>query len=264
MEGVTEHRFFANFKKYKFLLNQLIKRDIQTRYRRSVLGIFWSFLEPLLTMIVLTIIFSTLFKGFGVENYPVYLLTGRLIFVFFSSGTSGALKSIRSNAGIIKTIYVPKYIYPLSVIASNFVTFTLSLVVLFLVMIFTNVNFTIYMIFAVLPIISLLLLTIGIGLILATITVFFRDIEHLYTVFLTMLWYATPIFYPIDIIPESFRFLIFLNPLYSIIDSCRIVFLEGTLYNPMQLLFAIISSIVALIIGLFVFYRYQDKFILNI
>ncbi|MEW6011409.1 MAG: ABC transporter permease [Euryarchaeota archaeon] len=264
MAGVTKHRFFANFKKYKFLLNQLIKRDIQTKYRRSVLGIFWSFLEPLLTMIVLTIIFSTLFRGFGIDNYPVYLLSGRLIFNFFAGGSSAAMVSIRSNAGILKTIYVPKYIYPLATIAANFITFTLSLVVLFLVMLATNVDFTIYMIFAVLPIIALILFTIGVGLILSTINVFFRDLEHLYGVFLTMLMYATPIFYPAEIVPESFRFIQTYNPIYAVINCCRVVFLDGTLYDPMQLIFAMVSGIVALIIGLFVFYRYQDKFILNI
>ncbi|QUH23761.1 ABC transporter permease [Methanobacterium alkalithermotolerans] len=264
MEGVTEHRFIANFRKYKFLLNQLIKRDLQLKYRRSVLGIFWSFLEPLLTMIVLTIIFSTLFRGFGIDNYPVYLLTGRLIFTFFAGGSNAAMRSIMSNAGILKTIYIPKYIYPLSGIASNFITFILSLVVLFLVMLATNVDFTIYMVFTVLPIIALLFFTIGVGLILATINVFFRDLEYLYGVFLTLLMYATPIFYPPEIVPESFRFIQTYNPIFAVINTCRVVFLEGRLYDPMQMLFAMVSGIVALVIGLIVFYKYQNKFILHI
>ncbi len=264
MQQVTDHRFLANFRKYKFLLNQLIKRDIEIKYRKSVFGIFWSFLEPLLTMIVLTIIFSTIFRGWGIENYPVYLLTGRLIFTFFSSGSNAAMRSIRGNAGILKTIYIPKYIYPLSVIAANYITFILSLVVLFLVMLATNVDFTIYMIFAALPLIALLIFTIGVGLFLATISVFFRDLEYLYGVFLTLLMFSTPIFYPPEIVPESFRFIQTYNPIYAVINCCRVVFLEGRLYDPMQMLFAMVSGIVALLIGLIVFYKYQNKFILHI
>ena len=204
---VTGHRFLHNFRKYKFLLYQLVSRDIKTKYRKSVLGVFWSFLEPLLTMIVLTIIFSTIFKGFGVENYPVYLLTGRLIFTFFSGGTSAAMRSIRSSANILKTVYVPKYIYSLSAILSNFVTFLLSLIVLFLVMAVTNAPFTIYIIFTSLPIMALLFFTIGAGLILATVNVFFRDLEHLYGVFLTLLMYATPIYNQPSIVHAIFIFI---------------------------------------------------------
>lgn len=260
---VFNHRFFVNFKKYKFLLNQLVKRDIKIKYRRSVLGIFWSFLEPLLTMVLMTIVFSTLFHR-NIANYPVYYLTGRLIYQFFASGTNGAMRSIKSNSSIMKTIYVPKYMYSLSSILSNFITFLLSLVVLFIVMLATNVSFTIYIIFASLPILALILLIIGVGLILATVNVFFRDLEHLYGVLLMMLMWATPIFYPADIVPASFRFMQYYNPLYAIIQCFRSSFLYGTLYNPLNLLFAIGSGIIALIIGITLFYKYQDKFILYI
>lgn len=263
-ENITNHRFIVNFKKYRYLLNQLVERDIKIKYRRSIIGIFWSFLEPLLTMIVLTIIFSTLFKGYGIENYPVYLLTGRLMFEFFAGGSRAAMLSIIRNASTIKIIYVPKYMYSLAVILSNFVTFSLSLVVLFGVMIVTQVQFTIYIIFASLPIFLLLLLTIGFGLILATLTVFFRDIEHFYSIFLLLLMYATPIFYPPQIVPESFRFIQTLNPLYAIISCVRSSFLYGTLFDPVQLLFAALSAIFALIVGIILFYKNQDKFMLYI
>lgn len=263
-EKIIGHRFFQNFLKYRYLLYQLVMRDIKIKYRKSVLGIFWSFLEPLLTMIVLTIIFSTFFKHYGVENYPVYLLTGRLILTFFSGGSNAAMRSIRGNAGILKTVYVPKYIYSLSAVLSNFITFLLSLVVLFMVMAVTNAPFTIYIIFTSLPILALLFFTIGIGLIMATISVFFRDIEHLYGVFLMLLMYATPIFYPPNIVPASFRFIQDYNPIYAVISCCRSVFLYGELYDPHQLLFASLSAVVVLIIGLGLFYKYQDKFVLHI
>lgn len=260
---ITEHRFFVNFDKYRFLLNELVKRDIKTKYRKSVLGILWSFFEPLFTMIVLTAVFSTLFKGRGVENYPVYLLTGRLIFTFFSAGSKMAMLSIKSSAFIFKTVYIPKYMYALSAILSNFVTFVLSLIVLFGVMVFTNAPFTIYIVFASLPILFLVMFTLGVGLIMATVNVFFRDMEHLYGVFLTAMMYATPIFYPPDIIPESLSFMQTYNPVYAVIECCRSCFMDGTLYDPGRLLFAGASAVVALVIGIFVFYKYQDKFILH-
>ena len=174
------------------------------------------------------------------------------------------MSSIKSSASILKTIYVPKYMYSLSAILSNFVTFLLSLIVLFIVMIATNVDFTIYIIFASLPILALLLLTIGVGLIVGTANVFFRDIEHLYGVFIMLLMWALPIFYPPEIVPESFRFIQYYNPLYAVISCCRSSFLYGTLYNPLNLLFAMASGVIALIIGMILFYKYQDKFIHHI
>ena len=218
---------------------------------------------PLLSMVVLTIIFSTFFQR-AIPNFPVYYLTGILVYQFFSEGTNGAMRSIKSSSSIIKTMYVPKYMYSLSSILSSFVTFLLSLVVLFIVMLATHVDFTIYMILAVLPFVALLLLTIGMGLIVATINVFFRDMEHLYGVFLMMLMWAMPIFYPANIVPESFRFIQYCNPLYAVISCCRSSFLYGAVYDPMQLLFAMVSGVVALIIGIALFYKYQDRFILYI
>lgn len=264
IKNINDRKFILDFKKYKYLLNQLVKRDIKIKYRRSILGIFWSFLEPLLTMIILTIIFSTLFKGFGVANYPVYLLTGRLLYEFFATGSTAAMRSIRGNSPLIKSVYVPKYIYPLSVTISNFITFLLSLIVLFIVMMVTHADFTIYLIFVSLPILALLLFTLGVGLITATINVFFRDLEHFYGIFIMLFMYATPIFYPPEIVPESFRFIQTFNPVYAVIECCRTVFLQGTLYDPSRMLFAMASGILALIVGIILFNKYQNKFILHI
>ncbi len=262
-DTVTEHRFLVNFSKYRYLLSELVKRDIKIKYRRSVLGIFWSFLNPLLTMIILTIIFSTIFS-MKIENFPVYMLTGMLVFTFFSAGSKGAMMSIRQNAAIIKKVYVPKYMYSLGVVLSNFVTFLLSLIVLFLVMIGTQAPFTWYILMAILPIFFLVMITIGAGLFLATVTVFFRDIEHLYGVFLTMLMYGSAIFYPISIIPESIRWLFELNPIYAIITMCRFCFTYGQMYELKTFLFAGASSLILLVLGIYFFYKYQDKFILYI
>ncbi|PAV06431.1 ABC transporter [Methanobacterium bryantii] len=260
---VSKHRFIANFSKYRYLLVELVKRDIKIKYRRSVLGIFWSFLNPLLMMIVLTLIFSTIFKR-NIENFPVYLLTGKIVFDFYAGGSIAAMKSIKRNASIIKKVYVPKYMYSLSSVLSNFVTFALSLIVLFGVMIVTNAPFTIYILFAILPIFLLLLFTIGVGLILASITVFFRDIEHLYDVFITMLLYGSAIFYPVEIIPESYRFLFELNPVFALISLCRDSFTYGRIFELNTLLYASVVSVVLFILGILLFYKYQDKFILYV
>lgn len=263
IENIKDHRFIANFTKYRYLLSELIKRDIKIKYRRSILGIFWSFLQPLFTMIILTIVFGTLFKS-SIENYPVYLLTGKLVFDYYSAGSRAAMGSIISNASMIKKVYIPKYMYSLGVVFSNMVTFLMSLIVLVLVMIATGAPFTIHIPLAIVPVVLLVLFTIGAGLILAAVTVFFRDIEHLYGVFVTMLLYATPIMYPADIVPESFRFIQTLNPLYAIIELFRSAVLYGTLFDPGQLLFAVLSTAAVLVLGIGLFYKYQDKFILYI
>ena len=260
---ITNHRFFLNFNKYKYLLSELVKRDIKIKYRRSVIGIFWSFLNPLLTMIVLTVIFSTIFS-MNIPNFPVYLLTGMIIFELFNKGSSGAMRSIRNNASIIKKVYVPKYMYSLGVALSELINFMLALIVLFLVMVYTGAPFTPYILTAIVPIFLLLIFTIGVGLILATVTVFFRDIEHLYGVFLTLLMYGCAIFYPVEIIPESVRFLFFYNPIFVYISMCRDSFLYGRMFDMNMLLFGIVSAVIALVLGIVLFYKYQDRFILYI
>lgn len=260
---IFQHRFIINFSKYRYLLSELVKRDIKIKYRRSVIGIFWSFLNPLLTMIVLTIIFSTIFR-MNIANFPVYFLTGMIIFNFYAQGSNAAMTSIRRNSSIIKKIYVPKYMYSLSVVLSNFVTFSLSLIVLFGVMLATNAGFTWYILTALVPIFLLLMFTIGAGLLLATLTVFFRDVEHLYGVFITLLMYGSAIFYPASIIPQKFQIFLELNPIYAIISLCRDSFLYGKAFDPATLLFAAASAVGILVLGVALFYKYQDKFILYI
>ncbi|MBO7718973.1 MAG: ABC transporter permease [Methanosphaera sp.] len=262
MNNAGFDRIFTNFNKYKSLLAELVRRDIKIKYRRSVLGILWSLLDPLLSMILLTIIFSTLFKR--VENYPIYYLTGMTAFTLFRSGSTQAMRSIISSSGIWKVMYVPKYIYVISAVTSNFITYVLSLSVLFGIMFVLNVKFTVFILFASLPILILIIITIGAGLIMATINVFFRDMEHLYTVFCTMLMYAMPIFYPADIVPPRFRIFQTYNPLLQIIEALRDCFLYGKLYEPFMIYYPAICSVVILVIGLLLFYKYQDKFILYV
>ncbi|GAB4318077.1 MAG: ABC transporter permease [Methanobacteriaceae archaeon] len=260
---MLEHRFIKNFTKYRFLLFELVKRDITVKYRGSVLGIFWSFLNPLLNMLVMVLVFGTFF-GRDTPNFPIYVLTGYLIFSFFSAATKLAMNSIRRGAPIIKKMYIPKYIYALSSILSETINLFISMIVLVLVMIATGCPFSIYNLTGIIPIFLLFIFTIGCGLVLASINVFFRDIRYLYNVFTRLLMYGCAIFYPITIIPEKYIFIFYANPVFAAISGLRDSILYGTIPNTWVLLYLSGVSAFALIIGILVFYKTQDKFILYI
>lgn len=256
-------KYIDSFKQYKFLLSQLVMKGIKLKYRRSVLGIFWSLLEPLLNMIVLTIVFGTLF-GNNEKSFAVYVLTGRLLYSYFSQATKASLKSVRSNAAMIRKVYVPKYLYPLSATLHNYATFLPSLLVLLVVALIRGVYPTVYLLQIFYPLLLLLVLTYGIGMILATIGVFFRDIEYLWSVALTLIMYACAIFYyPQKIETSGFYWILKFNPLYAVINMFRSA-VFGEWMNPWYTCYATIFSIVVLIAGLVIFKKNQDKFILNL
>jgi ABC-type polysaccharide/polyol phosphate export systems, permease component len=240
-----------------------VKKEIKLKYRRSYLGVLWTLLEPLLTTIVLTIVFGTLFQRKD-PAFPVYILTGRLAYSFYSESTKAAMRSIRKNAGMIKKVYVPKYIYPLSNIISSFVTFLLSLIVLIGAMAVFNVPFTLYLFEAIIPLTILFIMSLGSGLILATLAVFFRDLEYLWGVLLMLIMYCCAIFYPVD--GKYAKLLPYLkwNPLFAVIYNFRDAVLYHHVLDSFTLIYSFVFSIITLILGLFVFYKNQDKFILNI
>jgi lipopolysaccharide transport system permease protein len=186
------------------------------------------------------------------------------VYGLYADGSKGAMRSIRRNAGMIKKVYVPKYLYSFGKVLSEFVFFLISLIVLFVVMIATNAEFTWYILLAVVPIFILVVFTLGTGLLLATLTVFFRDVEYLYGVFLMMLMWASAIFYPASIVPAQYQFLLKYNPLYAIITLTRDCFLYGRIFDPKTLIFAAGSAAIVFILGVILFYKYQDKFILYI
>jgi ABC-2 type transport system permease protein len=252
-----------NFNKYRFLLGELVKKEIKLKYRRSYLGIFWTLLEPILTTAVLALVFGYVL-GKSDPQFPVYILTGRLLYTFFSNSTKAAMKSIRSNSAMIKKVYVPKYIYPFSTVLSNYVIFLISLIVLFFAAIIFKVWPTIYLLQIVLPMFFLLVLALGVGMILATMAVFFRDLEYLWSVALMIIMYLSGIFYKIDILKLGDKVWLFnLNPLYVIIDNFRSA-VFGAPLNQLSILLSAVYSFGTLFIGIFLFYKQQDKFILNI
>lgn len=256
-------KYFNNLLQYRFLLKELVKKGIRLKYRRSYLGIVWSLLEPLLEMIVLTIVFGTLY-GNTDKTFPVYILTGRLLYSFFSQSTKGALKSIRANSGMIKKVYVPKYLYPLSSVLFNYVIFLISLIVLAAVSIVLGVKPTIYMFQAPIALILLLIMAYGIGMILATIGVFFRDVEYLWSVGLMLVMYTCAIFYyPEKLLNSGWDWILKYNPLYCTIDIFRSA-MFGKPLNMDFLIYTAAFSAAVVIIGLFCFKKKQDDFILYI
>lgn len=251
------------FRQYGNLFAELVRKGIKLKYRRSYLGVIWSMVEPLLTMLVLTIVFGTLL-GHHEREFPVYILSGRLIYTLFSQSTTTALKSIRQNEGMIKKVYVPKYLYPLSGIVFNYILFLISLVVLALVSLALQVWPTPEMLLAVVPLMVLFLLSIGAGLILATVGVFFRDMEYLWNVLLMLVMYTCAIFYyPDKILDSTVSWILKFNPLFCIISNFRSC-IFGEVMDMGMLLYSFIFAIVCIVIGGIVFDRNEDKFILYI
>lgn len=253
----------ANFNKYRPLLNELVARDVKTKYRRSVLGVLWTVLNPLLMMIVLSIVFSQIFR-FEIDNYPLYLLSGQLVFNFFSMSTTMSMNAIIENAPLIKKIYVPKYMFVLSRVISGAINLLASLAALIIVMIFTRAQLYYTTILALLPVISIVVFSFGVGMILAAYAVKFRDIVHLYSVFTTALMYLTPVIYPMSSLPGWVRHLVMVNPLTSMLEMFRGFMIYGTMPDVFCVLMTTVPSVVVLVLGCFVFYKKQDEFILYV
>jgi len=257
-----------NFKRYSFLMRQLIMRDFKVKYKRSVLGILWSILNPLLMMIVMSIVFSHVFR-FNIEgvNYLVYLLTGLVMFQFFSEATNTAMTSVVSNFTLINKVYIPKYIFPLSKCLFASVNFLLTLIPLYLMIIFTGSGETKVIItwahlFLPYVFVCLMLFSLGIGLILSTISVFLRDMFYLYTVLLTILNYLTPIFWDIKMLANSgYMHIFMLNPLFQFINFARTIILNARVPSLCSFIICGGVAIFTFILGCIVFKSKQDKFI---
>lgn len=249
------------FSRYRFLMKQLVARDFKTKYKRSVLGVLWSFLNPLLTMTVQYIIFSTLFRS-SIPNFALYLLIGVVCFSFFSEATNMTLSSIVGNASLITKVYVPKYIYPVTRVLSSAVNFLLSLVPLLLVVLITRTPIRFSFLLVPLVILCLMALCLGVGMLLASAMVFFRDTQFLWGVVLMLWMYATPIFYPETILPDRLLPLFKCNPLYHIIRFFRTALMNGVSPEPKAYALMLLASLIPLLLGVLVFKKTQDKFIL--
>ena len=262
VKGRREYLFstMAAMRKYQFLIEQLVSRDFKVRYKRSVLGVFWSFLNPLLMMAVQYIVFSQLFKS-DIDNYPVYLLSGLVVFNFFTEGANQALTSISGNAALISKVYMPKYVYPVTRVLSSGINLLMSLIPLMIAAAVTRERFTLA--YLMLPYILLCLVgfTIGFGMGLGALIVFFRDIQFLWGI-LSMLWmYLTPLFYPLSIIPAGARHLFGYNPMYYFVDAVRTIVMHGITPQPAVFFRCTAVTVCVLALGGIVFRKTQDRFI---
>lgn len=254
------------FVKYRALINQLVMRDIKTKYRRSILGLLWTVLNPLLMMAVLSVVFSYFFSR-DVENFPVYLLCGQVIFNFFNESTSIAMGSIVHSGELIKKVYVPKYLFPITKVMSSGVNLLASMLALVIVMVVTRSRVTPTILLAVLPLLYVLLFSTGVSLFLSAAAVSFRDLMHLYSVLTTAWMYLTPVIYPMTILdaaPAWVRFVVNINPLTAFIKIFRAVVLDGVTPPAILHVQSLIWCAVALLIGSLVFRKSQDSFILKI
>lgn len=252
---------YLDIVKYRNLISELVMRDIKKKYRRSILGYLWSMLNPLLTMLITAMVFSNLFR-FQIDNFALYLLTGQLIFTFYSEATSFAMESILENGSLIKKVYVPKYLFPISRVSSSAVNLLFSLPAMLVIMLYTGHEITVTLIACILPLVLLYFFCIGVGLFISALAVYFRDIFHLYGVLITVLNYATPIFYPVNIIPEEYKFVVEYNPLYYFLSAFREVAYNNTLPSIELLSICILFSVGALLVGTYYFNKKQNTFVM--
>ena len=232
----------ANARRNWFTITSLVSRDFKLKYRRSALGVLWSVLNPLLMMIVLSVVFSTFFK-FSIENYPLYVILGNVMFALMADSTSGAMNSIIESSSLIKKIRIEKLIFPLEKVLFQLVNFCISLIAVAAVMIF----------FQVMPHVSLLALP-----------VFFRDVCHLWGVVITAWTYATPLFYPVEILPDWAAPLMQYNPMYHYVTYFRDLILSGTVPGLQENLLCLGMAVAAFAVGLLIFKKTEKKFILYV
>ena len=260
---------YANFKKYQFLMKQLILRDFKVKYKRSILGVLWSLLYPILMMTVMAIVFSQMFK-FKVEgiNYLVYLMTGIIMWQYFSEASNSAMSSVVVNFSLINKIYIPKYIFPVAKCIFVGINFVLTLIPWFVLLILTQfglgtypASINIYYLLIPYIFLCLFIFTIGTGLILSCVSVFLRDMFYIYGIILTIWNYFTPVFYSIEILPLQLQKLFQFNPLFQFIDATRTIVLYGKAPSVWTLVIIGVISIATLGIGAIIFKKNQDKFI---
>jgi lipopolysaccharide transport system permease protein len=251
------------FLKYRELFFQLVSRAIKLKYRRSVLGYIWSVLNPLLIMAVMTVVFSTLFAR-GVQNFPIYLLIGHILFSFMTGATSMALGSVIGNAALLKKIYIPKYIFTLAAVTSELVIFIFTLGALIIVILVTKTPLTARFIFNIIPIAEQYVFCIGLGLFLAQAVVFFRDVVHIWGVVTTAWLYLSAIFYPVTSLPDNLRFFIArYNPMYFYITMFRNFTIGTADMGSMDLAIrGAVAAALMLFLGLVSFSYSKNKFIL--
>jgi ABC-2 type transport system permease protein len=244
--------------RHRDLIRALVLRDLKVRYRRSTLGFLWTMLQPLLMMLVLQLVFATIFR-FEVANYAVYALSGILFWNFFSQSIIASMNSLRGNAHLLQKLPVPKAVFPVATVISGVVNLLLALVPLFGILVATGHPLQPALLFLPVAIVLAALFTLGAGLLLSPLAVFFVDVVEMVGVVMSLLMYLTPVFYPMEILPESFRWVVRFNPLRSILEVFRDPIYWGKIPPLSHLLVALAIAILALVVGGLFFRRSSDR-----
>lgn len=246
--------------RYRFLFEELVKRDFKKKYKRTVLGMAWSVLSPLLTLLVMWLVFGQFF-GRNINHFVIYMFCGNLVFAYFNESTSQGMTSLLANAAIFTKVNIPKYLFLLSKNVQTLINFGLSLTVFVIFCFIDDITFTWKVVMLIYPIGLLVLFNIGVGLILSALFVFFRDIQYLWSVFTTLLMYMSAIFYPVDMFPESVRNVFLLNPVYLFIRYFRKIVIEAAIPSVWFHLLMLADVAVVLAVGSYMYRKYNTKFL---
>ena len=253
-------KLIFKYKQYRFLFEELVKRDFTKKYKRTVLGMLWSILGPLMTLGVLALVFTQFF-GKDIPHYVIYLFCGNLLYNFFRESTSTGMTALYDNSSIFSKVNVPKYMFLLSKNISSLINFGINIVVLFIFCIVDGVAFSWKFIMLLYPVGCLVMFNLGMGLILSALYLIFRDMKYLYDIFTLLIMYLSAIFYSIDAYPQKVQYLFYLNPIYVYIRYFRKVILEGTLPKLSLHLLAAAYAIIVLVIGAVIYKKKNYKFL---
>lgn len=249
--------------RYRDLLTQLVSRNIKTRYKRSVIGVVWTMLNPLMTMTVMAVVFSSLLR-ISIQHYPVFLLSGLLAWTFFSQATLSAMGELIWGSSIMKRIYIPRTVFAATAVGTSLVNLVLSLIPLAIVMALTGVHPTLALVFLPVPMVLLTAFATGVGLLLSTVAAYFTDVMEMYQVVLTAWMYLTPVFYTADLIPQEYRWLVYLNPVSSLVEAFRAPFYAGSLPDLPVLRTAALSAVFILVVGWFAFTKKAEEIVYRV
>lgn len=251
---------FTKFAKHLFLFEELVKRDFKQKYKGTVIGMAWSVLSPLLTLLVMRMVFTEFF-GRGVDHYTTYLFAGTVFFSFFKEATKGGMNALTSNASIFTKINVPKYLFLLSKNVSAVINFGLTLIVFFLFAALDGITFTWKFVMLLYPTVYLIVFNIGVGLILSAMYIFFRDTKYLYDVFTLLLHYCSAIFYRVESYPEKIQIIFLINPVYLPIKYVRLITINGSIPSLRYHLLMMFWAVAMVAIGAFIYKKNNHKFL---
>lgn len=254
------YRIIQKFRKHRFLFEELVKRDFKKKYKRTVLGIAWSLLGPLLTLLVMALVFTHIF-GRTIPHFIVYMFAGNLIFFYFREATSGGMSALVNNSSIFTKVNIPKYMFLLSKNVSSIINFLLTLVLFFIAVTIDGIPYTWKFIMLIYPIICLLIFNVGVGLILSAMYIIFKDVQYLYDIFILLLMYLSAIFYSTESFSSEVQTLFYLNPLFVYITYFRQIVIENTVPSFSYHLLSAFYAVIVIIIGGYIYKKYNYRFL---